>query len=158
MFFLKFWFKNLIKAFKRQSDYLPHVYCLTCGHKTIMKFNDKLKLKISDGICVTCCTEWYEYKSIRFGSRTQVDDRINQLIGDYVFRSAFPLPEKIYPCAEEYKVPVVKKIELKLIKSKSIPMKITVPAVNILPEDYIECSECGYDHKYDATAANRKHL
>ena len=166
MFFIKSWFLKLAKIFKRDPNYIPHTHCISCGYKTIMKFRAKLYPDDSDGICVNCGTEWYLYApawSIKFGARTLADDWANQLGGD-MFATSFPLPKALQPFgnAGEMKTPAMMKAALKLVESKSSKtelMKITDPApINIFPEDYTECTECGYDHRYDADAATRKHL
>jgi hypothetical protein len=79
--------------------------------------------------------------------------------------SALPTPyENVFGHPGELKTPLMKaSAQLKLIESKPREKKelckITEPvSLNLFPEDYQECAECGYDHRYDASSAARKHL
>jgi len=169
---------KIINWFRKPSQYLQDKKCVNCGLATIIKFKNRCSFIDHDGSCISCGCDWFEIKQ-KFSSSDldHIAVLLEQKTNNFLFSKEFPFPKElqtfstfnvptfkdlsIYTNPEKIKTSV-KESQLKLIeskhKSKADPMKITDSApTNILPEDYTECQECGYDHKYDTTLALVKH-
>jgi len=115
---------------------IPGAICSDCGADTIIRFSIKPSYPKCDGFCDCCGCPWV--KGNRGESKTpDIWDEKDVIVLDY-FKPTLTLVSS-----------------QKEVKSEVPDLKNSI--ANIFPADYNECNICGYDHKYDAAPAARKH-
>jgi hypothetical protein len=110
------------------DDYIPYAKCEDCGSSTIIPFIIKPS---SNGFCDQCGCFWAH--------------------------KPFVNPYESFQASWKTTIETTAAPVLSLVFSNKETIDLKQPTDNFYPEDYCECKECGYDHKYDANAALRKH-
>ena len=120
---------------REEPEYKPNASCDDCGAKAIIVLEGKPIWEVCDGFCDKCGAVWFNDKKTKLPSKSWLG----------------------HPGI--MKTPVVINVAAPSVKFQ--PKKVDEPKSSIYaspyPDDYNECEVCGYDHKYDASPAARKH-
>ncbi len=125
---------------QEEPEYKPGAYCEDCGEPTIIVLEGKPIWEECDGFCDKCGAVWFNDKKTKLPSKSWLGH-------PGIMKT--PIVIKTATLASE--TPLIK------FQAK----EVNEPKSNIYaspyPDDYNECAVCGYDHKYDAAPAARKH-
>jgi hypothetical protein len=120
-------------------EYKAGAKCEDCGKESIVELVGKPVWEVGDGYCDECGCPWINSNKQKWPYKSWLGHQLqNETVKQSNIISSKPT-------------------NLNTFKRKEVAEPKSHIYASPYPDDYKECDFCGYDHKYDAVPAARKH-